>query len=462
MRKGAMSMRRNVDMVNGSIFKNLVRFAIPIVLTGILQLMFNACDLVVVGQFAGDRALAAVGATGALINLLVNAFIGLSTGVNIIAAHAYGAGDHDRIGKVIHTSVFLALICGVVVAAAGILLSRPCLVLMNTPEDTLELAVLYMRIYFLGVPASVMYNFCAAILRAQGNSKHPLMFLTVAGFVNVILNLFFVIAFHMSVVGVALATAISQVVSATLVILYLKNPADPNALNFKKLKMEAGLVGKIFRLGVPASVGGMVFSFANIQIQSAVNSFGSAAMAGCSAASNIEGFIYTAIHGISQAALSFVGQNVGAKKIERVPKIATISNLYAGGIGILLGVLVYIFRTPLLSLYLSDAESMMSAFSRMNVISLTYWTCGIMEVYSYSIRGMGYSTTPTIISMLGACGLRIVWLYTVFQLPAMHTLEGIYLSLPVSWVVTTTANYICYRIVFAKRKKQQAQEALQV
>lgn len=447
-------MRRNVDMVNGSLSKNLVRFVIPMILTGVLQLMFNACDLVVVGQFAGDRALAAVGATGALINLLVNAFIGLSTGVNIVAAHAYGAKDHNQVDKIVHTSVFLAFLCGAVICVAGVLLSRPCLQLMNTPDDTIDLAVLYMRIYFIGVPASVLYNFCAAILRAQGNSKHPLIFLTVAGVVNVVLNLFFVIVFHMSVEGVALATAISQIVSAVLVVLYLKNPADPAALTFKRLKMDKAMVGKIFRLGVPASVGSMVFSFANIQVQAAVNTFGSAAMAGCSAASNIEGFIYTAMHGVSQGALSFVGQNVGAKKLERVPKVAGVASLYAGGIGLLLGIIVYIFRTPLLSLYLSDRESMLSAFSRMDMISLTYWICGIMEVYSYAVRGMGSSTAPTIISMLGACGLRILWLQTVFKIPAMHTLEGIFLTFPVSWAVTAVANFVCYKIILGKRNRE--------
>lgn len=447
-------MKRNVDMVNGSLSKNLIRFVIPMILTGILQLMFNACDLVVVGQFAGDRALAAVGATGALINLLVNVFIGLSTGVNILSAQAYGARNYDRIEKIIHSSFLLALICGVVISIAGILLSRPCLLLMNTPEDTLESAVLYMKIYFLGAPASVLYNFCAAILRAQGNSKHPLIFLTIAGVVNVVLNLFFVIAFHMSVEGVALATTISQVVSAVLVVFYLKNPDDPYGLRFKGLRMNKAVVFKIFRLGIPASVGGMVFSFANIQVQSAVNLFGSAAMAGCSAAANLEGFIYTAIHGVSQGALSFVGQNVGAKKIERIPKVVKVSNLYAGGVGLLLGVLIYVFRTPLLSLYLSDAESMQSAFFRMDVISLTYFLCGIMEVYSYAIRGMGYSTLPTIISMLGACGLRILWLQTIFRIPAMHTLTGVFLTFPVSWVVTTLANYICYRIVLNKQKQK--------
>ena len=447
-------MRRNVDMVNGSLSKNLIRFVIPMVLTGVLQLAFNACDLVVVGQFAGDRALAAVGATGALINLLVNAFIGLSTGVNILAAQAYGAKDFDRVEKIIHTSFLLALICGVVVSTAGILLSRPCLLMMNTPEDTLELAILYMRIYFLGVPANVVYNFCAAILRAQGNSRHPLIFLSVAGVVNVVLNLFFVLVFDMSVEGVALATAISQVVSAVLVVLYLKNPEDPYGLRFKGIRMNKIIVGKIFRLGVPASIGGMVFSFANIQVQSAVNLFGSAAMAGCSAAANLEGFIYTSIHGVAQGALSFVGQNVGAKKLERVPKVTLVSNLYAGGIGLFLGILIFVFKTPLLSLYLSDAESMQSAFSRMSVISLTYFLCGFMEVYSYAIRGMGYSTAPTIISMLGACGLRILGLQTVFRIPSMHTLVGIFLTFPVSWIVTMTANYICYRIVLHKQKQR--------
>ncbi|MBR7164448.1 MAG: MATE family efflux transporter [Clostridia bacterium] len=455
-------MKRNVDMVNGSLPKNLARFVVPMILTGVLQLMFNACDLVVVGQFAGDRALAAVGATGALINLLVNAFIGLSTGVNIIAAHAYGAKDHQKIDKIIHTSVFLAFICGAVVSAFGIGLSRPCLLAMNTPADTLELAVLYMRIYFLGVPASVLYNFCAAILRAQGNSKHPLIFLTVAGVVNVVLNLFFVIVFHMSVEGVALATAISQVVSAVLVVIYLKNPADPAALKFKKLKMDKKMVIKIFRLGVPASVGSMVFSFANIQVQSAVNLFGSAAMAGCSAAANLEGFIYTAMHGVSQGVLSFVGQNVGAKKLERVPRVVKVGNLYCGGIGLILGILIYACKTPLLSLYLSDVESMLSAYSRMSIISLTYFICGVMEVYSYTIRGMGYSTAPTIISMIGACGFRILWINTVFKIPAMHTLEGIYLTFPASWIVTMLANYICYRIVLSKRKKTALVEATEL
>ncbi len=448
-------MRRNVDMVNGSISKNLVRFVVPMILTGVLQLMFNACDLVVVGQFAGDRALAAVGATGALINLLVNAFIGLSTGVNIIAAHAYGARDGERIEKIVHTSFLLAIVCGLVVAVAGVTLSRPCLVAMNTPEDTIELAVLYMRIYFLGAPASVLYNFCAAILRAQGNSKHPLMVLTVAGVVNVVLNLFFVTVFDMSVEGVALATAISQVVSAVLVVLYLKNPEDPYGLNFKKLKMDKAVVGRIFRLGVPASVGGMVFSFANIQVQAAINIFGSAAMAGCSAAANLEGFIYTAMHGVSQGTISFVGQNVGAKKLNRIPKVVLVSNLYAGGIGLLIGIFLFVFRDLLLSLYLSDFESIQSAYARMNVITLTYFVCGIMEVYSGAIRGMGYSTTPTIISMIGACGLRILWLQTVFRLPAMHNLTGVFLTFPVSWVVTALANYICYCIVFRKQKKKE-------
>ncbi len=446
-------MKRNVDMINGSMPINMVRFVIPIILTGVLQLLFNACDLIVVGQFAGDTSLAAVGATGALINLLVNAFIGLSVGVNVIAAQAYGARDYERTERILHTAVTLSLISGVFLMIAGVFLARPCLEAMNTPEDVLDLAVLYMQVYFLGVPASLIYNFGAAILRAQGNSKHPLIFLTTAGVVNVLLNLFFVIVCKRSVDGVAAATAISQVVSAVLVILYLRDPSNPGSLQFRKLRLHKDLIKKIFRIGVPASVSSMVFSFSNIQIQSSVNLFGSSAMAGCAAAANIEGFIYTSMNAVHQGAMNFTGQNIGSDKRERVPKILGLHLAFVTIVGLLLGVIALIFKHPLLSLYITDQAAFDAGYVRMNIISLTYFICGYMEVFVGVLRGMGYSIVPTVTSMLGACGLRLLWIATIFQV--YTSLEVLYYSYPVTWMITTLAHGVCLLIVMRKQKVKQ-------
>ncbi len=444
-------MKRNVDMINGSMPVNMIRFVIPIILTGILQLLFNACDLIVVGQFAGDASLAAVGATGALINLLVNAFIGLSVGVNVLAAQAYGARDFEKSEKILHTAILLSFICGVILTVAGIFLARPCLALMNTPDDVLDLAVLYMQIYFLGIPASLVYNFGAAILRAQGNSKHPLIFLTTAGVVNVVLNLILVIVFKRSVDGVATATAISQVVSAVLVILYLHDPGIPGSFRFRKLSLDKELLKKVFRIGIPASVNGMVFSFSNIQIQSSVNLFGSAAMAGCAAAANIEGFIYTSMNAVHQGALNFTGQNIGAGKKERIPKILGMHLIFVTIVGLALGALALLFKRPLLSLYITEQAAFEAGYIRMNIIALTYFLCGCMEVFVGVIRGMGYSIVPTITSMLGACGLRLLWIATVFQV--YTSLEVLYLSYPVTWAITAVAHGIF--LVYAVRKMKR-------
>ncbi len=443
-------MKRNVDMINGSMPLNMIRFVIPIILTGVLQLLFNACDLIVVGQFAGDTSLAAVGATGALINLLVNAFIGLSVGVNVLAAQAYGARDHEKAEKILHTAILLSLVCGAIVSVAGIFLARPCLSLMNTPEDVLDLAVLYMQIYFLGVPASLVYNFGAAILRAQGNSKHPLMFLTTAGVVNVVLNLILVVVFNRSVDGVAAATAISQVVSAVLVILYLRDPSNPGSLQFRKLRIDKDLIKKIFRIGIPAGVSSMVFSFSNIQIQSSVNLFGSSAMAGCAAAANIEGFIYTSMNAVHQGAMNFTGQNVGSGKKERVPKILGLHLIFVTIIGLALGALALLLKKPLLSLYITDQAAFDAAYIRMNIIALTYFLCGYMEVFVGVLRGMGYSIVPTVTSMLGACGLRLLWIATVFRV--YTSLEVLYVSYPVTWAITTLAHFVCLMVVLKKHE----------
>ncbi len=445
-------MRRKVDMVNGPLPINLFHFIVPVILTGVLQLLFNACDLVVVGQFAGSTALAAVGTTGSLINLLVNAFLGLSTGVNVLAAQAYGARDNKKISDIIHTSVCLSVIFGVVLAVIGIVICRPSLIAMNTPAEVLDLAVIYMRIYFLGIPAMMLYNFGAAILRARGNTKQPLIFLSFAGVINVILNLIFVVIFKMSVMGVAIATTVSQFVSALLVAFYLADPSDPYGLEIRNLRIEKSLLGQVFRIGIPASINGMVFSISNIQIQASINLFGAAAMAGSSASSNIEGFVYTSMNAVHHGALNFAGQNYGAGQKEKIPKILRICLLYVSVIGLVLGALLLLFKEPLLKLYISDMPSIRYGILRANIICSTYFLCGMMDIFPGVLRGMGYSMMPMVVSLLGACGFRLIWIATVFQW--FFSLEILFISYPISWTLTMLVHAICYFVVMRKEKKK--------
>lgn len=439
-------------MINGSLPVNMLRFIIPVILTSVLQLLFNACDLIVVGQFAGNTALAAVGATGALINLLVNSFLGLSIGTNVLAAQAFGARDFDRAGKIVHTSVAISLLLGVVLAFVGFFISRPCLQAMNTPDDVIDAAVLYMQIYFMGIPAMILYNFLAAFLRSQGNTRHPLIFLTIAGIVNVVLNLIFVIVFHMSVEGVALATAISQFVAAALIVVSVIDPSSPCVLRIKKIRLHVTLLKDMFRIGIPASINSMLFSFSNMQIQASVNLFGSAAMAGCSAAANIEGFIYAPMNSLQHATMNFTGQNIGAGKKERVPHIIKWGLIYVTTIGLILGMLSLVFRHQLLRIYVTDAAAISAGIERTSIISSTYFLCGCMEVLTGTLRGCGYSIAPTIISLLGICGLRLVWIATVFQM--FFSLKALYFSYPVSWIITAIALLICYLIVQKRENKK--------
>ncbi len=445
-------MKKNIDMINGSLPVNMLRFIVPLILTSVLQLLFNACDLIVVGQFAGNIALAAVGATGALINLLVNSFLGLSIGTNVLAAQAFGARDFDRASKIVHTSVAISLLLGVVLAFVGFFISRPCLLAMNTPDDVIDAAVLYMQIYFMGMPAMILYNFLAAILRAQGNTRHPLIFLTIAGIVNVILNLIFVIVFHMSVDGVALATAISQFVAAALIVISVMDSSSPCGLRIKKIRLHAALLKEIFRIGIPASINSMLFSFSNMQIQASINLFGSAAMAGCSAAANIEGFIYAPMNSLQHATMNFTGQNIGAGKKERIPSIIKWGLIYVTAIGLILGILSLVFRQQLLSIYVTDSAAINAGIVRMSIISSTYFLCGCMEVFTGILRGRGYSITPMIISLLGACGFRLLWIATVFQM--FFSLKALYLSYPISWLLTGAALLICYIIVHKRENKR--------
>ncbi|MCF0124067.1 MAG: MATE family efflux transporter [Ruminiclostridium sp.] len=437
-----------IDMVNGPILSGIIRFSIPLMLTGVLQLLFNACDMVVVGQFAGSDPLAAVGSTMALTNLMLNAFLGLSVGVNVLAAHALGSGDREWLEKIVHTAVTLSLLCGLILALVGVSLCRTCLVAMDTPPEVLDLAVLYMRIYFCGMPVVMLYNFGAALLRAQGNTKQPLIYLSISGIVNVVLNLVLVIVFHLSVAGVAIATIVSQALSAALILRYLIRQEGPCGLDFRKLRLDLTVVKKTFQIGIPASFNGIMFSFSNIQIQSAINSFGPSAMAGSAAAANLEGFIYLAANSLHQAAVNFVGQNVGAGNNARLPKVTVACCSVSALVSLLLGSAVYLFGGTLLGLYTQAASDIVFGMTRLKIIALTYFLCGIMDTMVGVLRGMGYAMVPTAISVVGVCGFRILWLVTVFAW--YPTVEVLFLSYPSSWILTTLAQLISYGYIRRK------------
>ncbi len=448
-----------IDMCNGPLFGKILIFAVPLMLSGMLQLFFNAADIIVVGQFVGHTALAAVGSTGSLINLLVNVFVGLSVGTNVLVARYYGARDAKHLHETVHTSVLTSVLSGTALIVIGIILAEPLLTLMGTPNDVLDQAALYMRIYFVGMPASMLYNFGAAILRAVGDTKRPLYFLFISGIVNVILNLVLVLVFHLGVAGVAIATVTSQVISAVLVALCLIKTDAPYRLELKKLRIHKSKLLEIIKIGLPAGMQGAVFSISNVLIQSSINSFGSTVMAGSTAASNIENFVYTAMNALYQTALSFTGQNVGGGKYKRIGKIMRICALDVTVIGILLGGGAYLCGSTLLSIYTSDPQVIQYGLERMMFVCLPYFLCGIMDTLVGSLRGMGYSIMPMIVSLTGACALRIVWIMTIFQMNP--TLSTLFLSYPVSWFVTALAHFICYLIVHHRFMKKHAAEMVE-
>ena len=431
-----------IDMLNGAVMPKLLSFALPLVLSSVLQLTFNAADVIVVGRFEGEAALAAVGAPGALINLLVNLFMGLSVGANVVVAQYRGAGDYRQTSAAVHTSVALSLIGGVGVGAFGFLLAGLFLSLMNTPADVLPLATAYMRIYFLGMPANMIYNFGAAILRAVGDTRRPLMYLTVSGVTNVILNLLFVIAFRMGVSGVALATIISQIISAALVVLCLIRSDGAIRLDVKRIRLEADKVRRIAKVGLPAGLQGMLFSISNVLIQSTVNSFGTVATAGNTVASNIEGYIYVSMNAIYQTAITFTGQNVGARRFDRVSRVARSSLMAVTGIGLALGGLLLLFMRQLFGIYTGDDAVIAAATVRSAVIAPTYFLCGLMDTAVGLLRGMGSSVLPMAVSLLGVCGFRMVWILGIY--PFQPTRTMLYLSYPISWAITFAAHMACY------------------
>ena len=443
--------RYDIDMLNGPVLPRLLSFALPLMLSSMLQLTFNAADVIVVGRFEGDAALAAVGAPGSLINLLVNLFLGLSVGANVVVAQCCGAGDYRQTGEAVHTAVALSLVGGVLVGVFGFLLAGPLLGLMSTPAEVLPLATSYMRIYFLGMPANMLYNFGAAILRAIGDTRRPLAYLTLAGVVNVVLNLLFVIAFHMGVSGVALATIISQLISATLVTLCLIRTDGAIHLDVRRIRLHPDKVWRIARVGLPAGLQGMVFSLSNVLIQSTVNSFGKSAVAGNTTASNLEGYIYVAMNSIHQGAITFTGQNVGAKKYDRISKVCGASLVAVTGIGLALGGFLMLAKGWLFRIYTNDDAVIAAAGLRSGIIAPTYFLCGMMEVMVGLLRGMGSSVTPMVVSILGACVLRIVWILTIY--PLNPTLPTLYLSYPVSWFITFAAHTVCYVIIRNRKYK---------
>lgn len=446
------SKKYEIDMIHGPLLGKILLFTLPLMASSILQLLFNAADIIVVGRYAGSDALAAVGSTGALINLLTNMFIGFSVGANVLVARYYGAGKPDEVSETVHTSVMLSIIGGVLLAVIGIIFASPLLELMGTPENVLPLAALYVRIYFAGMPVILLYNYGSAILRAIGDTKRPLYYLAIAGVLNIILNLILVIVFQMSVAGVALATIISQTLSAVLVIRCLMHIEGGCHLDLHQLKIHTNKLWKILQLGLPAGLQGSIFSLSNVLIQSSVNSFGAIAMAGNSAAANIEGFTYVAMNSFYQAAITFVSQNMGAMEFRRIRKIAWQCLACVTVTGALLGNLSFFFGHQLLGIYSDEAEVIRYGIYRLEVIGTTYFLCGIMDVCVGCLRGIGYSFLPMVVSLLGACGFRILWIFTVFK--GHHDLHTLYISYPISWAITASVHMICFLILYRRMVKK--------
>ena len=446
MKIGVTKSSNQIDMTHGPIFGKLLKFSIPLILSSLLQLLFNAADVVVVGRFAGDNSLAAVGSVGSLINLLVNLFMGLSIGTNVVSASYFGAGRQDRLEQTVHTSILLSLISGVILTTVGVCFTRFILKLMQSPPEVLELAAVYLRIYFGGITATMIYNFGSALLRSKGDTKRPLYILFTAGIINLFLNLIFVIRFKLDVAGVAWATVISQCFAAACVIFLLVKEDGAFHLNIKKLSIDTHILAKIVKIGLPAGFQGIMFSFSNVIIQSSVNSFGAVLVAGNAAAVNLEGFVYTAMNGFSQGSLTFCSQNMGARRPDRIKKVVWISQGCIFIIGNALSLPMLACGRSLIGIFSKSPDVIEMGMSRLVVIFTTYCLCGMMDGMANCIRGIGHSLTPTISSLVGACLFRIIWLFTIFQIPQFHTPFMIFITYPISWILTYVANIICYNI----------------
>jgi len=439
-----------MDMTEGPLTTKIIKFTIPVMLSGILQLLFNTADVIVVGRFTGKTALAAVGSTGSLINLLVSLFIGLSIGTNVLVARYQGAKDDKSVSETVHTSIALGIVGGLILLIVGVVATRPLLEMMATPDDVIDQSTLYMRILFFGMPLNLILNFGAAILRAIGDTKRPLYYLTIAGVINLFLNIFLVTVFSLGVAGVAIATVISEGVSCVLILLCLKHETGAIRLYFNRIKINPSKCVDIMKIGLPAGLQGCIFSISNVLIQSSVNSFGSTVMAGNTAASNIEGFVYVSMNSLHQTCISFTSQNFGAGKFKRIKKVLINCLVIVAITGLVLGNSAYFFGKYLLSAYNNEAEVISYGLIRLSIISTMYFLCGLMDVMVGAMRGIGYSILPMIVSLVGACGLRILWIYTVFV--KFRTLDILFISYPVTWTITFLSHLVCYYIVTRKYK----------
>ena len=446
---------QNQKMLQGPLLPNIITYTIPIILTSVLQLLFNAADLIVVGRYCSHLSVAAVGATRALTNLIVNLFIGLSVGAGVTVAHGMGARNNVMVHRTVHTAIPTALFSGVLLTFVGVLFSGDFLIMMGTPENVLPLSTTYMEIYFCGITFTMLYNFCASILRAVGDTKSPLIYLSIAGVLNVGLNLFFVIGFDMNVAGVALATVISQAVSAVALVCVLMRRTDSARLIPKKLRVHKRELLRIVRISLPAGIQGSLFSISNVLIQSSINSFGDVLVSGNSAAQSLDGFLYVMMNAFHQTALNFIGQNLGAGQHRRVLRTLWICLGCTAVSGIIGGLLVYGFGPQLLSIYITDSpEAIACGMIRLAYLGLPYFLCGLMDVSTGALRGMGASVAPMIISVLGVCGLRIAWINTVFQIPQYHTPESLYFSYPASWIVTFAIQLVAFFLVYRRHVRE--------
>ena len=444
-------MKKNkyeIDMCNGTIMDKLISFSVPLILSGILQLLFNAVDIIVVGRFSGSQALAAVGSTTALINIFTNLFIGISLGANVLAARFYAAQKDKEMSETVHTAIMLALISGVVMLFVGIFFARGALELLGTPDDVIGQSTLYMRIYFAGMPFFMLYNYGAAILRAVGDTKRPLLFLIVSGVVNACLNLFLVIAFHLGVAGVAIATVTAQGISCALVLRCLQRSQASYQLRFRDLKIRGCYVQQIFQVGLPAGIQSTVINFSNALLQSSVNSFGSIAMAGYTAANNLFGFLYVSTNSITQACMSFTSQNYGVGKWKRMDRVLFDCIILSVVVMLTLGGGMYFFGPEVLKIYTTNPRVISCGMEVLTYTTLTYFLCGIMDLLPGALRGMGYSSVPMILSIIGTVGTRIVWIFGIF--PNHRSLDILFISYPVSWMITIVLQVICF--YFVRRK----------
>lgn len=445
--------KKDNDLTSGNLLYKIIKISLPLMLSGVLQLFYNAADLIVCGQFGSKNSVAAISSTNALINLIVGLFTGLSVGAAVLMARSFGAKDKNRAFRVTHTAMLLSIILGILIGIIGMIFCRKFLILMESPSDVIDLSHTYLLIYFIGTPFSMIYNFGSALLRSTGETKKPFYYLASAGIINIFLNLLLVIVFNLDVAGVAIATITAQCISAILVFINLVKTRGYCNLKIKELRIYKNELIEILKIGLPAGFQSILFSLSNVLIQSSINSLGSEVMNGNGAASSLEGFVYISMNSIAQTCVTFVGANYGAHKTKNIDKSILYSTFLTFLLGISIGVIILLFANPLLNLYVDDPISLEHGYSRMKIILLTYFLCGMMDVFALSLRALGCSLFPTIVSLLGVCGIRIFWIYTIFMIPEYHTLNSLILSYPISWFITALIHFITLVIVRKKLYK---------